>query len=1125
MRAQESRSDAVQNSELKTFAYNGIPLSQVRTIYKLPYLAKQYRGYTSMVVIANSSAITATVQIDFRKANGDSALSVLKVVTPHGTAFLDLDQERELSVGRYQAVLEASTGVALVVYYESAYMAMGYSGQGITGTNFRVPKLGLLLNDPFVYGTTLYLYNTELLASHLTLRYYNFYIDPVLPIWTDSNVAVRPFESREYTPTAIVRAFDNVRFLGSMQVTGDRTTTALTAITDYRAELSYITSGEVLASRQVLPLFKGLPTNSQDIRVSISVVGDQNTNSSIHLRGRDKNNNPFDITTNLSQQAHSTVIVGNFVPAPETYTSLYIDSSQPVYMEYSPNPLTPGDNFGYGGQYADTTELLLPIVAKNSALGDWNTKIGLYNQEATTNSVTLYFRDPSAEVQEVVNLPGYGVQQIDLAMLTRIPNGFRGQVLLRGTGKIAAVVIGEKAKSTTNHVRVLEKGLPQENAIVAQNGVKAGISDSEGLVTLGDLAVDDALTVAKPVYTKPTIRAAHDGWAYRVYHTNVTVHNDGMVVPDYTVKSPGLQILTTTMTNTLLLFNIVVSVEWDADDGYLAMLKDAFQKASDYLYDVSDGQMVFGQVAIYDAAQYWTAADFQISTKNTVRPYAYVGGITAADSAHAIRVGRFWDGGSGNQGNWNEPVGYRTLVHEFGHYALYLEDEYFVRTTDAQGRFTGRTAAACTAQEIYSDMEAPINASIMYYQYKASELADSDRWTINCQNTEQHRVNGKSDWETVLDHYGGSVWTLKHPAIRGSVMAGPEPFPRQLLPFPEIMVHNGGLIQETTTGRAVTVVNPAGQPVSNALVALFTTPPSSTQTIAIDQGLTDGTGHIVVYGAVKSDRLQAATFDGALAGAALVGEATTLELRLARVGSVTAAADSAIPHLSLIPSSEGTGLVIQVNDLPQSPLPLNATLIPAEGGGTPKFTPLAYSPTEGGYSGAVTLEGIGLGTGRLQVSGGALPVILSSDYNLQPVIYDQANSLYAEDGNFAFHLPPEALSGGADGYATVLPIGYIPGPLPPGKRAIGAAYEVRFSSANTLTKDALVELSYHPEIMGDYAEVAIYFWNANEHLWQFIGDTFEPTNHTVSAHTAQAGIYAMFGEARQPYFYLPLVAR
>ena len=54
--------------------------------------------------------------------------------------------------------------------------------------------------------------------------------------------------------------------------------------------------------------------------------------------------------------------------------------------------------------------------------------------------------------------------------------------------------------------------------------------------------------------------------------------------------------------------------------------------------------------------------------------------------------------------------------------------------------------------------------------------------------------------------------------------------------------------------------------------------------------------------------------------------------------------------------------------------------------------------------------------------GANLPVTLYSDYNLQRIIYNNATSLYAEDGNFALHLPPAACSWATRGAPATLPL-------------------------------------------------------------------------------------------------------
>jgi len=689
---------------------------------------------------------------------------------------------------------------------------------------------------------------------------------------------------------------------------------------------------------------------------------------------------------------------------------------------------------------------------------------------------------------------------------------------------------------TETWVRVVDEGgTPLSGAWVYRNGTL--IADSDGMAyqtnALGFLLVNgldpsDCLVALVPRHKQLTTRTAHgssgQNWAYAINVTNADLDPQGHITTTQMYDpATGEYLLTTARDNILVTFNVVVSIEWDAEEEYLTTVADAFGRASDYLYDVTDGQMAFGQVTIYDNAQHWADADFQISTKNTVRPYAFIGGITSGDTAHSIRVGRFWNGSSGNQGEWNEPYGYRTLIHEFGHYGLYLYDEYFVRLLDAEGHFTGEARAACTGLDVLNNASDATNASLMYYQYNASELADSDRWTVNCRNTEQARVNGEPDWQTVMAHYGGTEWVLNTPSSRGSVMAGPEAFPSHLLPFPTVEVHNAG---PGGSPRQLAVVGPEGHPFPNALVALYTTP--HTYTVAIDQGLTDQQGHLTVYGAVERDTIQAASFDGAYAGAVTVDGRTayTLTLSPTSAGRLAARASSSSPYLNLIPGSEGDTLLLEVHGAPTGSLPLSAVVIPGEGGGSPQSTSMAYSAAKDAYVGQVSLAGVGLGSGEVRVSGvaGGRWVSINSDYNLLRVLDGQANGLASEDGNFQLHVDAGSLLNHADAYAVVLPTGYVPGPLPVGKRVLGSAYEVRFSGAATgLTKPGLLAMYYHPEVMGLATDLAIYHWNAADEEWERVGGEQSELDNSVAAPVEQFGIYALMGEPFRVY--LPVVLK
>ncbi|UCC50264.1 MAG: hypothetical protein JSV68_14260 [Anaerolineaceae bacterium] len=636
-----------------------------------------------------------------------------------------------------------------------------------------------------------------------------------------------------------------------------------------------------------------------------------------------------------------------------------------------------------------------------------------------------------------------------------------------------------------------------------------------GLLRLDRAATGQPIVALLQVDERNTKRAAHEEWAYRTYVTSLNLSSNGLPRPDRTGQ-PGEQRVTVHRDDALVLFNIVVSIEWDADKGYLHMVEDAFRKASDMLYDVTDGQMAFGKVSIYDNGKHWADADFQISTKNTVRPYAFISGITSDDTAHSIRVGRFWNGDSGSQGHWDEPTGYRTLVHEFGHYALNLHDEYFVRTVDGQGHFTGEAPAACTGLEVIDNDREAVNASMMYYQYNASELAGNDRWNVNCQYTEQGRIHGESDWATVVRHYMDNSdrprWELNTPSSRGSIMAGPATFPTYLLPFPKIDVKDFG---QGGAPRQLTVYDPSGAPLPNALVALYTTPDA--YTIAIDQGLTGQQGNLTVYGAAEKDTIQVASFNGAYAGATTVDKRLAYELTLSstsanrlRIGS-----DNNTPYLSLVPGSEGDSLFMEVQGALAGSLPLNAIVIPGQGGGDPQSTSLAYSPAKGAYSGQVSFAGVGLGSGEVRVSGvtGGQWISINSNYNLMQVENRKRNELASEDGNLQLFVGANSLFSSADAYAVVLPTGYVPGPLPEEKQILGNAYEVRLSGATTgLKKPGVLRMHFHPEVVGKVTELAIYRWDPANKVWRQVGGAQNEIDDAVTAPVKKFGIYALMGK-------------
>jgi hypothetical protein len=152
-------------------------------------------------------------------------------------------------------------------------------------------------------------------------------------------------------------------------------------------------------------------------------------------------------------------------------------------------------------------------------------------------------------------------------------------------------------------------------------------------------------------------------WAHRCYKVE-RPKNDGM------------------FRDHLYLFNVLVALEWRPDQAYLEQLKTAFRRASDFLFDVTDGWMAFGQV-VFGGPELMELADIQIMASTRMLPRSWVGAMHTHDEYQhdekymPIRLGRgLWNDNRRGIIPWDEPEAYRIIIHEWGHHALKLTDEY-----------------------------------------------------------------------------------------------------------------------------------------------------------------------------------------------------------------------------------------------------------------------------------------------------------------------------------------------------------------------------------------------------------------------------------------------------------------
>lgn len=194
--------------------------------------------------------------------------------------------------------------------------------------------------------------------------------------------------------------------------------------------------------------------------------------------------------------------------------------------------------------------------------------------------------------------------------------------------------------------------------------------------------------------------------------------------------------------------SLLISFDWDATYNYLRDFAGGLKKASAYLFDVTDGYLYIKSVTLCDNKHYWNSADIRVYQSNVHPNTDEAGGIK--DQSKHINLPHNWDGKSYPWGySWTHKEAYRTIVHELGHYALFLYDEYI----DAYGREYPRVHDDATRYDIPQGPH-----SFMNFQYKYSEMTSEYNYThwnppSGYKTTMQRYINQESCWETFFRMY------------------------------------------------------------------------------------------------------------------------------------------------------------------------------------------------------------------------------------------------------------------------------------------------------------------------------------------------------------------------------------
>ncbi|MGB0385898.1 MAG: FG-GAP-like repeat-containing protein, partial [Ardenticatenaceae bacterium] len=311
-------------------------------------------------------------------------------------------------------------------------------------------------------------------------------------------------------------------------------------------------------------------------------------------------------------------------------------------------------------------------------------------------------------------------------------------------------------------VRVLSDSLPVANALIYRlpagqlTGAEVMANQPElpfrtnqqgYLQGRGQLNLGDQLMALLPI--TGTSRNTSTS-SYRLYHTSAPPTTTGLDM--HSVSDSGVQELIVSADNALMLFDLDVSLEWDArnDDIFLTQLERDIKRTSEIMYDLTNGQVAFGQLRVFHAKENWLNSDIVIYAANNLRPSADLGGIITAPMSETlsstevitnaylrgqVRMSAIWNRFGNPDGDVGEDWP-RTLAHELGHYLLFVPDNYL-------GIKNGRLAKVDCQGSVMTDV----------YREDYSEFLTRAGWAGDCLDTLAEHTTGRTDWETVTTFY------------------------------------------------------------------------------------------------------------------------------------------------------------------------------------------------------------------------------------------------------------------------------------------------------------------------------------------------------------------------------------
>jgi len=466
------------------------------------------------------------------------------------------------------------------------------------------------------------------------------------------------------------------------------------------------------------------------------------------------------------------------------------------------------------------------------------------------------------------------------------------------------------------------------------------------------------------------------------------------------------------------------------------------------------------------------------------------------------------------------------MIHEFGHYGLYLYDEYR-RDDGSQSQCTLRrsetTASPYRGYWIRGQprVEDPAAASVMDFQGVTSEFCSTLSHNPHNVDTEQHQRNGESCWETIVRYYQDRQptprWQIQTPVTRGQAVPGPSSIPvTGWMPATVVANANTGAC---SVDPVYEVRHLWGAPAAGADIRLR----NAGRTIY--QGKTDAQGEITLLGAANGDRL--------------VAELWGLDLRInsTQVSCLTGLAMGSSTEIVLQPAPFVLDIaVVPTGSAGQAQVSIHASTalsgtpqvrIFQSGSTAPTIVPVAYDSGTQAYTGTFGLDPARPQAGDVEViaedtTGHDLQ--LFSAFSLSQVPASQDVTIYSADGQVELYLPAGSLS--ADGRLSIAPEATV-GALPEGLVMVSGPYTIQAGSGITLTEAVALTLRYLDTggtlSQANLSTVQVYRRGVAGQ-WVPLSSNVLEDHNAVSAAIDSLGTYAALAE-RQYLLYIPIAMR